>query len=166
VSLARNFALSKIIGEFILPLDSDNKVRNNFISQAIPIFLKKLKVGVVYGNAMYFGAKTGIWEIGKFSKHKIIVKNYIDNCVIIRKDVLNIVGGYEEYLPHHGEEDWDLWLTILNTKYSFFYLEQITFNYRVSPNSLNHSFTKEMYNANRLFIRDKHRNLLDFRFKL
>ncbi|WP_052417932.1 glycosyltransferase family 2 protein [Jejuia pallidilutea] len=46
---ARNYGISKAKGEFILPLDSDNQVKEDYALKAISVFTEKRNVGVVYG---------------------------------------------------------------------------------------------------------------------
>ncbi|HBY69944.1 MAG TPA: glycosyl transferase family 2, partial [Flavobacteriaceae bacterium] len=48
---ARNYGIEKAKGKYILPLDSDNKVRSTFAKDAISILKNKEHIGVVYGNA-------------------------------------------------------------------------------------------------------------------
>ena len=163
---ARNLGLSKSNGRFILPLDSDNKIRKNFIDKSISILLNKKEVGVVYGDALFFGDKTGLWKVGEFSRDRLIFGNYIDACAIYRKDLIDKIGCYSEDLPFQGHEDWDFWLKVLKTNYSFFYLEEITFDYRVSANSMIHKFSQEMTLANYWHIRNKHSDLWTLRFRI
>ncbi|WP_417860777.1 glycosyltransferase family 2 protein [Winogradskyella sediminis] len=156
---ARNFGIGKASGTYILPLDSDNKVRPEFLLEAIPILDTQKKVGVVYGNAMYFGEKSGIWNVGAFNANKMLIRNYIDACAIIRKSLFDSIGGYEENLPHQGHEDWCFWLSIMRTDFEFLYLDKITFDYRVANSSMIRSFDKDMMLENVNFIKQKHSNL-------
>ncbi|WP_278020436.1 glycosyltransferase family 2 protein [Flavobacterium ginsengisoli] len=54
---ARNFGIERAQGIYILPLDSDNLVEENFSRKAISVFEKDLSIGVVHGYAEYFGEK-------------------------------------------------------------------------------------------------------------
>ena len=153
---ARNYGISKSEGLFILPLDSDNKIRPDFAKNALKIFETKNEVGVVYGDAMRFGDENVLWEVGDFDLYRILEHNYIDACAIIRKSVFDLVGNYDCNMPFQGHEDWDFWLSVLNTPYKFYYLKEITFDYRVSRNSMINSFNSEMINENVKFIRRKH----------
>ena len=105
---------------------------------------------------MYFGEKEGIWEVGSFNIYKMLVHNYIDACSIIRKSVFDIIGHYDTNLPYQGHEDWDLWLSVINSPFDFYYLEEITFDYRVSNNSMIKSFDKKMLEDNIEYIQKKH----------
>ncbi len=157
---ARNFGISKSSGQFILPLDSDNKIRRDFLSNAIPIFQVNPNIGVVYGNAKYFGEKNGIWEVGDFDALKLASSNYIDACALIRKELYNEVGMYDVDFPFQGIEDWEFWIRVLKSKYEFYYLEKICFDYRVLSNSMIRSFDQKMYRRNMIYFYKKHHRYL------
>ncbi|MGB1307999.1 MAG: glycosyltransferase family 2 protein [Oceanihabitans sp.] len=156
---ARNYGIQKAKGNYILPLDSDNKIRPDFVKKAIIVFEKDNSIGVVYGNAMRFGDVNEEWIIGDFDAFKMLSHNYIDACALFRKSLLETIGGYEESLPHQGHEDWELWLRVMKTRYKFYYLNETTFDYRVLENSMINSFNKEMINLNVAYIKNKHSDL-------
>ncbi|WP_242057011.1 glycosyltransferase, partial [Planktothrix sp. FACHB-1355] len=52
---ARNTGVKKARGRYILPLDSDNKIRPEYITKSMEILDKYPEVGVVYGDAEFFG---------------------------------------------------------------------------------------------------------------
>lgn len=153
---ARNYGIEKAKGEFILPLDSDNKVKPLFAKEAIPILQNNEKIGVVHGNAEYFGEKKGIWNVESFNFEKMLLQNYIDACAIYRKSLWEAVGGYDTHMPYQGNEDWELWLAFANKNVSFYHLNKVTFDYRVSKNSMIKSFSSEMFKANREYVRKKY----------
>lgn len=156
---ARNYGINEAKGNFILPLDSDNTISKSFAKKAITIIQENVNVGVVYGDAMYFGEKNEPWKVGVFDKYRMLEHNYIDACAIIRKSLFIDLGLYDESLPHQGHEDWDFWLRVLTTNYTFSYLEEVTFNYRVDKDSMIKRFTKEMMEENIFFIKNKHSQL-------
>jgi glycosyltransferase involved in cell wall biosynthesis len=53
----RNYGIARSKGLYILPLDSDNQLMKDFTQEAIAVFEKNQDVGVVYGDAEYFGDK-------------------------------------------------------------------------------------------------------------
>lgn len=61
---ARNFGIQKAKGQFILPLDSDNKMRPNFLKDAIKIFNDNPELGIVYGDVQNFGEKITELKLG------------------------------------------------------------------------------------------------------
>lgn len=140
----RNFAISKSKGIYILPLDSDNQLMCDFTIDAITVFERNKEIGVVYGDAEFFGLKKGLWKVDKYDFEKMLIYNYIDACAIYKKTLWARVGGYDENLPHNGLEDWELWLAFGTLNVDFFHLQKITFKYFVAENSMIKTFTKDM----------------------
>jgi hypothetical protein len=62
--------------------------------------------------------------------------NRIDNCVLMRRGLIERCGGYDPALT--AFEDWDLWLTALGQPQSLKlgYLDMPCFEYRVRPGSM------------------------------
>ena len=129
------------------------------MKNAISILDNESDIGVVYGDAMNFGDEKNRWNVGEFDIKKMLYHNYIDACAIVRKTLFESVGGYVEDLPHQGHEDWDFWLSVMKTDYKFHYMNEVTFDYRVSNNSMIKSFDKEMLQENINFIKEKHYQL-------
>ena len=90
---ARNYAISLAKGEFVLPVDSDNKITSTFISRAIAVMLSDADVKVVAPRAMYFGDKKGEWKLPPFTLNLLARKNIIDTCAMFRKSDWERVGG-------------------------------------------------------------------------
>ncbi len=153
---ARNNAIKRAKGDYILPLDSDNKIRPEYITRSIEILDKNSDVGLVYGNAEYFGEKTGPWKVGTFVLQKMMVGNYIDACAVYRKGIWENLGGYDEKMPISGHEDWDLWLRIAFNGHKFYYLDEVLFEYRVLGNSMLRSMDKKKIREQNEYIFEKH----------
>jgi glycosyltransferase involved in cell wall biosynthesis len=160
----RNYGIAKSKGVYILPLDSDNQILNNFAKDAVNLLEQKNDIGVVHGNAEFFGDKTGLWEIGDFSIEKMLLGNYIDACAIYRKKFWQKVGGYDENLPFEGLEDWELWMAFGAINVKFFHLKKITFKYRVSKNSMIGVFTRDMAEITREYIAKKYSSLYRYHY--
>lgn len=145
---ARNTGIALAKGEYILPLDADNKIRPDYLTIAIEVFGKNPEVAVVYGDACYFGERQGLWKVGKFNLQKMMLYNYIDACAVVRKNIFEKLGPYDSNMKKQGMEDWDLWLRIGFAGYQFHYVEQALFDYRVAKNSMIKLFVNEYGNPN------------------
>lgn len=129
VSSARNMALREAKGFYILPVDADNLIYPDFISNAVKAIESHPNVKVVVPRIEYFGNKSGEWILPKYSLELLARKNIIDNCALYRRmDALDF-GGYCEEIP--TREDWDFWISMLKNGGDVFFLDTFGLKYRV-----------------------------------
>jgi len=133
---ARNAGINRATGAYILPLDSDNRIHPAYLSLSLKIFERDAKVGVVYGNAQFFGEKEGVWQVPEFEIERFLVGNFIDACAVFRREVWEQVGGFDEKMPQQGWEDWDFWVSATEKGWTFEHLNKIVFDYRVRSDSM------------------------------
>ena len=135
VSAARNAGIRLAKGEFILPLDSDNRLRDVYLKEGVSLLKENPRIGVIYSDAEFFGEKTGWWRVQEFDLLSLLRMNFIDVCALYRKALWEKVGGYDEEMPWMGVEDWDFWLRVTAHGGAFFHLPKIGFDYRVRADS-------------------------------
>jgi glycosyltransferase involved in cell wall biosynthesis len=165
LAAARNAAITESNGEFILPLDADNRLRPQFARLAVDIFKQNENVGVVYGNAQFFGARSDAWEQPDFNRLDMLDFNQLDACACYRKSVWESAGGYEEVLFRQSWEDWDFWLSVCENNWDFHHLHEIVFEFRSRDDSLssqtaNPDIRHQLYQA----IFERHRALFESAF--
>lgn len=175
LSAARNTGILNSKGSFILMLDADNTIEKSYIEHAVRAFEEDSAVAVVYSDAEYFGDKSGRWDVGPFNLQRLMIANYIDACAMIRKTILDELGGYDIEMKG-GWEDWEMWLRIALAGKKFHYIPQIGFKYRVYPTQMSGIIRNNYENRNRLtaYLHQKypaylgHQHITDFvliRFK-
>lgn len=136
VSHARNFGISKASGDYILPLDADDKIHPTYISKAVEILKNNAEVHVVYCRAAFFGARSGEWNLGPFDKKKMLLDNMVFNCALFRKRDLAKTGYYNSNMVA-GWEDWDFWLSFVENNMNFYAIPEVLFYYRIKKKSRN-----------------------------
>lgn len=133
---ARNNGIRMAQGEYIIPLDADNRLRPAMIESVLSVLDAEADVDIVYGDAEYFGERTGRRIVGEFDFRLLLERNRIDACAGFRKSLWERMGGYDEEMPHMGLEDWDLWLRASVAGYRFHYIPEVLFDYRVRDGSM------------------------------
>jgi glycosyltransferase involved in cell wall biosynthesis len=136
VGAARNVGVQLAKGEFILPLDSDNRLREVYLNEGVSLLTNNPGIGVVYADLEFFGEKSGRWHVPNFDLVSLICMNFIDACALYRKNLWEEVGGYDEQMPRMGFEDWDFWLRVAFHGGTFVHLPRIGFDYRVRRDSM------------------------------
>jgi glycosyltransferase involved in cell wall biosynthesis len=133
---ARNAGVRAARGEFILPLDSDNRIREPYVTAGVRLLQDRSEVGVVYGDAEFFGDRKGPWRVREFDLAELCRDNFIDACALYRKAVWESVGGYDENMPWMGWEDWEFWIRTAMRGWEFVHLDAVAFEYRVRTGSM------------------------------
>ena len=105
LAAARNAAVLVSNGEYILPLDADNRLRSGYIEHGIKILDTNPQVGIVYGDAEYIGIRSGRWHVGSFERDRLLRWNYIDACAVYRRAIWEQNRGYDGTMPF---KDWKI----------------------------------------------------------
>jgi len=155
VSKARNIGVEKAVGEFILPLDADDKISSNYLELAIKEFEKNNALKVVYSKAEKFGGQVGLWNLKPFSLHSLALDNMIFCSGLYQKSEWERVGGYDVNMVS-GLEDWEFWISLLKNGGEVKQLDEICFYYRIKSNSRNKSFDKQQLEEIYRYISKKH----------
>jgi glycosyltransferase involved in cell wall biosynthesis len=133
-SVARNFAISKANGEYLVFLDGDDLIEKETLEIGLRVFSETQDIDVVYGNNILFGEKNKVIMPNEIHPKNILVFNPIAVCVMIKKSVFQN-NQFDEYLSKLGLEDWELWMNLISKNYKFYYINHNLFKIRVLPNS-------------------------------
>ena len=75
--MARNNGISNASGEYILPLDADDKISNKYLEEAITVLESNKNIGIVYCEAEFFGIVQGKWRLPEYSIEDFMLGNLI-----------------------------------------------------------------------------------------
>jgi glycosyltransferase involved in cell wall biosynthesis len=135
LSTARNCGISNALGDFILPLDADDKISSDYIVLAMNSFLEDASLKVVYCKAEKFGDQDGPWQLPPFFICDLCQFNMIFCSAMFRKRDWDYVGGYDVNMIY-GFEDWEFWIAILKKGGKVKCLDIIGFYYRIKKVSM------------------------------
>lgn len=159
-SAARNTAIRAATGEFILPLDADDRIDPAYVEKAMAAFVADQALGVVYCRATRFGAAQGRWQLPDYSLRELVIDNVIFVSGVFRKADWERVGGFDEHLLH-GVEDYDFWVKLVNAGCRVHQLDEALFHYRVQAESRTSGFSKDRATVVATYA-DIFRNNIDF----
>ncbi|MDI5950696.1 glycosyltransferase family 2 protein [Flavobacterium yafengii] len=135
LSSARNAGIAIAKGEFILPLDADDKIGNVYTSLAMKAFQEDPNLQLVYCKAEKFGREIGSWILPDFSLYELARQNMIFCSTFFRKHEWERVGGYDINMIY-GWEDWEFWISMLKNRGLVKCLDEVGFYYRVKKVSM------------------------------
>jgi glycosyltransferase involved in cell wall biosynthesis len=158
---ARNNGIRSAKGKYILPLDADDRISNDYIEKAVTVLQKDKTIKVVYCNAEFFGEKKQLWKLPNFSPERLARENMIFSTAMYRKSDWEKAGGYDERMTW-GWEDWEYWISLLKDGGDVVRLPITGFFYRVRKGSRRKSTNREAKRKTVALINEKH---LDFEKK-
>ncbi|HVM59858.1 MAG TPA: glycosyltransferase [Verrucomicrobiae bacterium] len=132
---ARNVGFKAARGKYVLPLDSDDKIKPTMLEKVVPILDTHPEVGWVYTHILHFGDVDTEWPMPDFDRETLIYKNNICLCCsLCRKTMWEQVGGYNEQVL--GYEDWDFWVGCAERGWSGYCVHEPLFLYRKHGHSM------------------------------
>lgn len=173
-SVARNNGIANTSGEFILPLDADDKIADTYLEKAVNHFIQHPETTLVYCRTELFGLEDGEYYRAAYKYDEFIYNNcFVCTAMYKRSDYLNTTG----YNPNMtlGLEDWDFWISLLSPESIVHRLDELLFYYRIKQTSRNvtcgNLFHNQMriqliqnhpdiYNVTKLFLSQINNNIL------
>ena len=140
LSSARNAGIAVAEGEWILPLDADDRIGNQYLELAEKEFVKSPTI--IYCNAEFFGTVNDFWNIPSYDFDKIKYANQIFCSAFYKR------------------KDWEFWISILNKTSLVIKLDYLGFYYRRKDDSMDVKINKniEVLNNAENYIYKKHLN--------
>lgn len=133
---ARNTGIALASGEYILPLDADDRIDATYVDKTVAVMASDPGVAVCGSRVRFFGLRNHEWRQPAYSYTGIVLEEHklVCSCLYRRKD-WERVGGYDESLVL-GKEDMVFWLDLLQEGGRAVILPEPLFYYRIKPNSM------------------------------
>ena len=158
VSNARNNGISQSKGEYILPLDGDDKIAPTFLELTLQEIVKDRNIRVVYTDVQYFGERNDIYKLPSFSIEKLIGQNILCVTALFRREDFDKTGGFNTNMKE-GFEDWDFFVSMFQDgKGTAVKIPKVLFYYRRKPDSRNNTAAKKNIDYGRI-VWENHREM-------
>lgn len=155
VARARNFGIGEATGEYILPLDADDRIHPDYAARAAAILDANPDVAFVGCHYRTFGLRQADYRPEEYRLPDMLVENVVPIASVFRRTAWEAVGGYCPEL--NSIEDWDLWIGMLERGRRGVVIPEILFEYRVRPNSnLSHIRQPELYQQRMQLLYARH----------
>jgi glycosyltransferase involved in cell wall biosynthesis len=129
---ARNYAIERSRGAYIVPLDADDYFAPTYLEETVRVLDERPDIGVVYAWIGFVGGHRGIWRTGRFAIPEILSYCPLHVTGLYRREVWRDVGGYD---PRFVEscEDWDFWVGAAARGWKGHRIEKVLSYYRRTP---------------------------------
>ena len=136
---ARNTGIRNSSGQYILPLDADDRIGPAYLQEAVKVLEDSPQIKVVECEVELFGELNCLWRRPLYSfKHLLLCNGLVSTSLFRRKDY-DAVGGY---ISGMYQEDWDFWIRFLVAGGLVHRLPAVHFYYRQRSDSMCHSFSE------------------------
>ncbi|MCK5460777.1 glycosyltransferase [Candidatus Gracilibacteria bacterium] len=161
-AFSRNFGVKQALGEFILPIDADDKIEKTFLEKALFLLKKHPKVHFIYPYIQHFDGDDMVYKTwNPYNFYEELFENKLCICSLIRKSSWENVGGYNENLHKNESEDWDFWIKMGTHDFHGMCLPEPLFLYRKSQNIRLKNVIKN-YDKIVENLRKRHKNLFSW----
>lgn len=163
VCITRNNAINQSKGTFIICLDGDDWISENFIEEMVNVLDNNKNVKVVTSTVKLFGKRNKTLQLPDYSLDDLMGRNIFVMTSMFRKVDFDLSGGFNENM-REGLEDWDFWLSILERGGKVYHVKEAVFNYRIKKSSRNKDIDSVKFERLRRNIYENHKELYSTSF--
>lgn len=151
---ARNTGFRAAQGEYVLPLDCDDRLMPDFLAKGVARLDSEPQLDFVFSHMQLVGARQGVLERG-FNRFDQLFLNQLPYSLLMRRTAWVRVGGYDETM-RQGYEDWDFNLRLIMTGSAGGLMPEPLFIYRVAEGGMLLSKSARRHGELWARIRGKH----------
>ncbi|MGI9611080.1 MAG: glycosyltransferase family 2 protein, partial [Acidimicrobiia bacterium] len=159
LSAARNAGMSAARGRYLVPLDADDELSPPFLAATVEALDRNPGAAFAHTWTRLFGNQDLIWIDRPYNPYQLLLSTSVVGCALIRTDAWHSVGGYDT-ARLQGNEDWDLWIRLLEAGWGQVEVPRALFRYRQHGISMSVS-TEARFEEARLEIARSHPALYD-----
>jgi glycosyltransferase involved in cell wall biosynthesis len=155
---ARNAGFGAARGEFILPLDCDDRLDPSFLAETVTaMHTAPPDVGFAFAHVRLVGDMDGVMP-RHFNGFDQLFLNQLPYCMLMRRSAWQAAGAYDEAM-RDGGEDWEFNIRLLQAGFRGTEIAKPLLIYRVSREGMLMSRTARRHGTIWRYIRSKHRDV-------
>ena len=146
ISEASNTALSMAKGEFIALIDNDDVLDKDALYYMVESLNKDQNIDMIYTDEDKldsFGERCFPHFKPDFSLDTLLSSNYICHFTMIRKKLVDDIGGFRS--EYNGAQDYDLFLRIIERTTRIYHIPKILYHWRMTENSTSTTGNNKSY---------------------
>src|SRR5574344_54501 len=146
ISAASNEALKMAKGEFIGLVDDDDILDKNALYENIKVLNNNKKIDMIYSDEDKIDLKGNRCDPNfkpDYSPDTLMSMNYICHFTVIRKKLVDSVGGFA--LGLEGAQDYDLFLKVTEQTNNIYHISKILYHWRMIKGSTSLSLDNKKY---------------------
>jgi glycosyltransferase involved in cell wall biosynthesis len=131
LAAARNYLIERATGTYLCALDADDRLHPEFLSRTVAVLEADPSVAFGSSHLRMFGDEDRLWPTdARCDLPTLLAEDTVLTAAVVRKAIVESVGGYDSAMPHAGDEDWDLWLSLVEAGHRGVILPDVLFFYR------------------------------------
>ncbi|MFQ5524509.1 MAG: glycosyltransferase family 2 protein, partial [Acidimicrobiia bacterium] len=154
---ARNAGIAVGRGRYVVPLDSDDELDPRYLERMVAALEAEPEAGYAHCYARLYHDIDAYWITRPYNPYWQLIENGVVGCVLLRREAWQQVGGYDETMTA-GNEDWELWIRLLEAGWSQVQVPEVLFRYRKHGVSMSVD-TEARFEEGRRAVRDRHPEL-------
>jgi glycosyltransferase involved in cell wall biosynthesis len=158
VCIARNNAIKTSVGEYVLCLDANDLISENFLEETVKLLDSNADIMVASSVVKFFGRSSGILNVVSYDLGVLLAENQLVITSLFRRSDFDKVGGFNLNM-NEGFEDWDFWISILKNKGLVACATEATFYYRLLNTSRNNQISIDKERRLRKQMWENHKEL-------
>jgi hypothetical protein len=136
LAAARNAGLAHATGEFLCALDADDRLAPTFLETTVRALDADPAAAFASCWLRAFGDEQWEWRPERCDLPALLSENTVLTAALVRCGAVAAVGGYDAAMPVQGDEDWDLWLSLLERGDRGIIIPEVLFAYRRRAGSM------------------------------
>lgn len=150
ISKATNDAIAIASGEFIGLMDNDDLLAKNALYEVVKVLNKDSSLDMIYTDEDkidIFNRRRDPHFKPDFSPDSLLSSNYICHFTVLRKKIIDKIGGFR--VGYEGSQDHDLFLRFTEKTDKIYHIPKVLYHWRMIPGSTAESIDSKNYAVER-----------------